>query len=172
MTTGKGARDEPMKDEVGFVYVISNEAMPGMVKIGVTQSSPARRAKELVSTGVPAQFDVDYFCVAYNPYELEAAVHKALDAHRTRGEWFGVSASAAIAAIQNAGIRLLDECWNEKFRAHLPEDSPTLANEEPSQRVSFFARQTSTAKTFCRTKPFVMFSRDWQERLGKALQMS
>lgn len=137
-----------MKYEVGFVYVISNEAMPGMVKFGVTQTSPAQRAKELVSTGVPAQFDVDYFCVVYNPYDLETTVHNALGEHRARGEWFAISPLEAIAAIQATGIRLLDQCWNEKFNNEAATDQPSTLEGLEQRKLSFFARQTSTARTF------------------------
>ena len=48
----------------GWVYVLSNEFMPGIYKIGMTTTSPATRAKELSSaTGVPA------------PFKIEAAYH-------------------------------------------------------------------------------------------------
>ena len=45
-----------MTDE-GIVYVLSNEAMPGLVKIGLTQRSELEvRLNELYSTGVPLPF--------------------------------------------------------------------------------------------------------------------
>ncbi|WP_053087086.1 GIY-YIG nuclease family protein [Enterobacter kobei] len=43
----------------GFVYVMENENMPGIYKIGMTTNSPEARAKELSSaTGVPSPFSV------------------------------------------------------------------------------------------------------------------
>lgn len=42
----------------GIVYVLTNPAMPGLVKIGMTTRSDIdARMKELYSTGVPVPFD-------------------------------------------------------------------------------------------------------------------
>ena len=44
---------------LGYVYVMSNVAMPGLYKIGCTSRNPYERASDLYSTGVPAPFVVD-----------------------------------------------------------------------------------------------------------------
>lgn len=41
----------------GFVYVLSNPAMPGLVKIGQTTNEITSRMNELNTTSVPSQFD-------------------------------------------------------------------------------------------------------------------
>lgn len=47
----------------GIVYVLTNSAMPGLVKIGMTtRESIDTRMKELYSTGVPVPFDCEYAC--------------------------------------------------------------------------------------------------------------
>jgi hypothetical protein len=38
----------------GYIYVLENETIPGLVKIGSTERNPEDRAKELMTTGVPA----------------------------------------------------------------------------------------------------------------------
>lgn len=128
-----------MDDEVGFVYVISNPTMPGVVKIGVTQSSPSKRAAELVSTGVPEKFRVDYFCVVYQPYAVESAVHAVLAKQRRRGEWFSITTYEAVGAIRDAGVKILDEAWNEELQQELeflgPDD---VQFDRHIQRQSFF----------------------------------
>ena len=44
----------------GIVYVLSNRAMPGLVKIGMTTRHELdARLKELYTTGVPVPFDVE-----------------------------------------------------------------------------------------------------------------
>ena len=44
----------------GIVYVLSNRAMPGLVKIGMTTRKELdTRLKELYTTGVPIPFDVE-----------------------------------------------------------------------------------------------------------------
>ena len=45
---------------LGYVYVMSNEAMPGKYKIGCTSRHPDERANELNTTGIPKPFVVEY----------------------------------------------------------------------------------------------------------------
>ena len=50
-----------MVDKEGWVYVLTNEAMPGIVKVGHTMNDPVIRAETLSGdTGVPLPFDVAY----------------------------------------------------------------------------------------------------------------
>lgn len=67
--------------EEGYVYCMTNTAMPGLVKIGMTCDSPEERAKELSSaTGVPYPFQVVVCKKVYNPKAKEAAIHELLSA--------------------------------------------------------------------------------------------
>jgi hypothetical protein len=67
--------------EEGYVYAMTNEAMPGLVKIGMTCDHPEERAKELSSaTGVPFPFKVAFCKKVYNPRVKEAAMHELLSA--------------------------------------------------------------------------------------------
>ncbi len=68
-----------------IVYVLTNPAMPGIVKIGMTgQAEVQKRMGELYSTGVPLPFD----CViareieGIDAGEIESALHTAFDPHR------------------------------------------------------------------------------------------
>ena len=68
-----------------IVYVLTNPAMPGIVKIGMTSASDVqKRMGELYSTGVPLPFD----CVIAreiedrNAAEIESALHTAFGPHR------------------------------------------------------------------------------------------
>jgi hypothetical protein len=67
------------EDREGYVYCMTNEAMPGLVKIGMTCDSPDERARELSSaTGVPYPFKVIVCKKVYNPKAKEAAIHELL----------------------------------------------------------------------------------------------
>ena len=61
----------------GFVYILSNPAMPGLIKIGKTRLDPADRAAQLQTTGVPAGFKVEYACRTPDPEVVEQAMHVA-----------------------------------------------------------------------------------------------
>ena len=48
---------------MGIVYVLTNEAMPGLVKIGMTDdAAPSTGMGPLCSAGVPLPFAVAYAC--------------------------------------------------------------------------------------------------------------
>jgi len=76
--------DEIMRgDRTGFVYILENEGMPHLFKIGKTANSPYTRAHELSrETGVPSPFKV---CRAYfviDRHEAEKLIHKELEEYR------------------------------------------------------------------------------------------
>ena len=60
--------------EYGIIYVLTNPAMSGLVKIGKTsRASVDQRLNELYSTGVPVPFE----CVFAGKVEDESKVEKA-----------------------------------------------------------------------------------------------
>ena len=55
-----------------IIYVLSNEAMPGYVKVGRTTTSLEQRVHELSrSTSVPLPFTVTYACTVENSAFVE-----------------------------------------------------------------------------------------------------
>jgi hypothetical protein len=92
----------------GWVYVIDNQAMPGLVKVGYSTKDPTLRAKELAGTGTPHPFRVIFDALVDEPREVEQAVRAILDQHREAKEWFKCSSSLAIAAIRSSA-KVLNE---------------------------------------------------------------
>ena len=84
----------------GWVYVISNKAMPGLVKVGFSMKAPQLRASELNHTGAPHAYDVEYECLIDNPRTIEQLTHQHLRPQREGKEWFRCPAAKAVAAIQ------------------------------------------------------------------------
>jgi hypothetical protein len=75
----------------GFVYILSNESMPGLVKVGFTTNDPRKRAKELQSSGVPTPFKVELAMFCDNAYEVEQCAHENLSDYRVKNrEFFNV----------------------------------------------------------------------------------
>ena len=68
----------------GYVYVLTNEAMPGLVKIGRSKHAAGVRAKQIYKgdTGVPLPFDVHFECLFDDCIEGEALVHEELQDER------------------------------------------------------------------------------------------
>jgi len=84
----------------GWIYVISNKAMPSMIKIGYTLKDPILRANELDNTGTPHPYDLRYEAFVYEPFEIEQRTHKELNDFRIGKEWFSCSISDAINVIR------------------------------------------------------------------------
>lgn len=89
---------------MGCVYILKNEAMPGLIKIGYTTRTAEERAKELYEgiTGVPMHFEVAHVFPCENPKELEGVVHSKLAEHRINKdrEFFKYPADDAIQLIE------------------------------------------------------------------------
>ena len=89
----------------GYVYLLTNPAMPGMVKIGMTHRDELDvRLKELYPTGVPLPFECEYACkVPHDKCEaLEHALHVAFDPYRVNPnrEFFNIIPEQAIAIME------------------------------------------------------------------------
>ncbi len=68
---------------LNIVYVLTNSAMPGLVKIGYTTQDDANsRIGQLYTTGVPVPFELNYACKVQNAEEIEKALHIAFSPQR------------------------------------------------------------------------------------------
>lgn len=84
-----------MKDkDVGYVYILSNPAMPDFVKIGHTMKKVEERAKELSNTAVPLPYTVEHEELVEKPMVVERLLHAKLRNFRVSRdrEFFKVSA--------------------------------------------------------------------------------
>ena len=85
----------------GYIYILSNPAMPGLLKIGFTDRTPDERAAELsASTGVPLPFKVAYSLEVDSAQRLEAQIHRTLFKQRLndKREFFNIPLAEAIEA--------------------------------------------------------------------------
>lgn len=90
-------------DTPGIVYILTNPAMPGLVKIGKTaRGSVNARLNELYSTGVPVPFDCVYAGRVADEGQVEKAFHRAFGPYRInpRREFFQIEAEQAIALLE------------------------------------------------------------------------
>lgn len=125
----------------GFVYVLTNEFMPGIVKIGYTNRSPEKRAWELYEkrTGVPGRFRVAYRFKCNDAKSLERKVHNALISNRVNAyrEYFNVDVDRAKQVIESLGGSHLPTAEEEPSRPAPKTPEPTPAskiapNSEPT----------------------------------------
>lgn len=103
----------------GYVYLLTNSAMPGMVKIGMTQRDQLEiRIRELYTTGVPLPFECLKACKvpADKCSMIESSLHIAFNPYRVNPnrEFFRIMPEQVIA-ILNAleGIAECDDATQE-----------------------------------------------------------
>ncbi|MCP9828652.1 GIY-YIG nuclease family protein [Synechococcus sp. L2F] len=85
------------------VYVLTNPAMPGLVKIGYTTQEDANvRIGQLYTTGVPVPFELQFACKVENAEDVEQALHTAFDPNRInpKREFFRIDPEQAIAILR------------------------------------------------------------------------
>ena len=90
-----------------IIYILTNEAMPGYVKIGKTNNDLEQRIRELsASTSVPLPFTVFYACTVKNAQFVEHQLHDAFDDNRVnpKREFFHVAPERVVAALKLAEI--------------------------------------------------------------------
>jgi|TARA_Y100000294_G_C8507371_1_gene317256 hypothetical protein len=71
-------------ENVGYVYVLSNEAYPNTYKIGSTYGLPEERAEELTGTGHLTPFKVVYTIKVQSAEYYEKNIHKLLKKYRVK----------------------------------------------------------------------------------------
>jgi len=89
-----------------IVYVLSNPAMPGLVKIGkTTQADVKLRMNQLYTTGVPVPFECVYAIEVNDCSKVESALHIAFGPSRINPnrEFFKIDSEQAIAILKLLG---------------------------------------------------------------------
>ena len=87
---------------MGIVYVLTNEAMPGLVKIGKTSGALEKRMRELYKTGVPIPFTCFYTVKVDDADFVEKKIHQAFDDMRLNEsrEFFTIAPEKIKAALE------------------------------------------------------------------------
>jgi hypothetical protein len=104
------ADQEPTQGK-GFIYVLSNESMPGLLKVGLTENSVRQRIRELSgSTGVPTEFKLEkaFEIDAHLLFRVEQTIHRNLkDAgfHHQK-EFFKVSLTQCTTFTEDVILRI------------------------------------------------------------------
>jgi len=85
------------REEFGYIYCITNNGMPNMVKIGMTTKSPDKRllkANKSDTWKSPYPFVIEFAKKVRYPYKREQEIHKFLEGYNLRindREFFNVS---------------------------------------------------------------------------------
>ena len=69
---------------MSFVYILTNESMPGIIKIGLTENAVSERILQLDTTSVPVPFQCYYAAKVEDYKKVEKALHTAFGDFRIR----------------------------------------------------------------------------------------
>jgi hypothetical protein len=123
----------------GWVYVITNKAMPSLVKVGFSTKDPITRAQSFDQAGLPYSYEVAYDVIVENPYLVEQKIHAALNETKENKEWFKCSVAHAVDTIRRIteGSRIVEQ------------EHKTIGSSAPSEKyykgyAAEFANQCST----------------------------
>ncbi len=121
-----------------IIYILTNEAMPGYVKIGKTTSSVEQRVLELSrSSAVPLPFECYYAAKVKDANKVELAFHDAFGDHRVnpRREFFNIAPERVVAILKLLAIEDVTPSRNVGVESR--EDA--IALEKAKKRKSAFS---------------------------------
>lgn len=127
----------------GWVYILGNAAMPGLVKIGKTTRSVEQRMEELYQTGVPCRFGLHRAELFPDCHSAERQMHEIFSNRRfTASREFFYLADDTLEKMGNQLDSLLREQVEELISEFMPDHvvrCPDLIIDECD--VSLIARQ-------------------------------
>ena len=169
--------------ETGWVYVITNESMPGLVKIGVTKNRPEQRAKELDETGCPTPFKVETaFLFSEAAEQVEKQAHALLASFRVRGNreffkclpWLAAEKVLDAADILNSVVLTNEPVYlsqqdlllreEEKKQEREEEDARQLLKWEEEKAAEARKRKAKKLKEALRLEEQKLQQARWQEQ--------
>ena len=114
---------------LGFIYIMSNPAHSGLLKIGQTGKDPEERRKELGSTGVVQDFVLEYRALSEDYESLEREIHRALANVRTnpKKEFFNISVPEAVNKIREISGNRIE---SDKVFYVSPEELQRIKDEK------------------------------------------
>jgi hypothetical protein len=127
------------------VYILTNAAMPGIVKIGLTDGPVETRMRQLDTTGVPLPFEAFLAVEVQDAIGWERALHEAFGDHRVRAarEFFRISPDKPAAILKMlAGQVAAQDVTPKEDVVQEPGDQEAL-NKARSRKVNFSFDQAS-----------------------------
>ena len=127
-----------------IIYVLTNPAMPGLVKIGkTTQLEVDGRMRQLYSTGVPVPFDCAFACQVKDATEVEKALHYAFGNTRINPnrEFFKIEADRVISVLKLLKVDDITAQFEHQLEADIEEvdkQSSQQLKDTKRSRMDFY----------------------------------
>jgi hypothetical protein len=129
-------------EEVGFVYILKNEAMPGIYKIGVTgREELDARIDELYigKTNIPLPFQCVFACRVKNYKDVEKIIHNAFMDSRVNPnrEFFTVEPDRVIPLLKHLQIDDVTVDINKKIDQQIDDNDLEAIKNIVRKRPNF-----------------------------------
>ena len=119
----------------GWVYIVTNEAIPGLVKVGYTTRSDLKlRLQEFNRAELPYPYEEAYALWVEEPRLIEQRVHQALATHRENKEWFRCSVEHAKKTIQEIAGPESAKATIQKIVAQHPGILTEFVRKDPTPK--------------------------------------
>lgn len=122
----------------GYVYILTNEAMPGYIKIGLTQRDEvADRIRQLDNTSMPLPFELHYAAKVPDCRKLERTLHFVFGEKRARlnREFFTADPNLVQAIIELVAIT--EETFSDADQAITPAQRKAIdATKARAERLT------------------------------------
>lgn len=128
-----------MSSKTEIVYILTNEAMPNLVKIGKTTRSDVKtRMNELYSSGVPFQFECAYAVEVDDCGTVEKALHVAFNPSRVnpKREFFSIDPEQAIAILKLLSHKEVTPLVNEDLKSNVSVTELEAVKQAKKRRPS------------------------------------
>ena len=126
-----------------IVYVLTNPAMLGLIKIGkTTQLEVEDRMKQLYGTGVPVPFDCAFACQVKDATEVERALHFAFGNARINPnrEFFRIEPERVIAVLKLLKVNEITTQFEQQIKSETDSvdmESAVKLKESRRPRMNF-----------------------------------
>jgi hypothetical protein len=133
----------------GWIYVLINPALEGLVKIGFSTKDPALRVRELSTTGVPRSYELAFDALVDNPREVEQRAHSRLKNVHDNKEFFRTTPSVAIQTIREIAAELKLELQLQRAAPGVdapPKAPPSQPTWNPQRTVRRLTPSSVSAK--------------------------
>lgn len=123
---------------MGYIYILTHEAMPDLVKIGKTDTSVEERMRSLNNTSVPHGFKCFYAAEVKDSADVEHRLHEAFRDSHAGKEFFEIHPSRVKHVLEMVALR--DVTPREEIVADKEEEEQILRNEKRryTRRFSMF----------------------------------
>ena len=147
---------------MSIVYILTNESMPEVIKIGVTDNLE-QRIKQLDNTSVPLPFECYYAVEVSDAASIEKKMHQGLSENRIRQnrEFFNVAPESAKSLLEIAEVMGGKNVTPKEDIVETPQDKQALERakerktEEGKIKIIYKLNKRITITNNCIQKKYI-----------------